>query len=394
MKGYIAFVKKEFVENLKNYRFLILFAIFAIFGMSSAFLAKFTPEIIAAFGAGLEITEEPVALDAWQQFFKNISGIGFSAFIILFGSCMSSEYSKGTLLLLVTKGLARPSVIMAKYTVAAVSMTVSFWVSFVGAYGYTYYLWPDASLSNVVPSAFFMWMIGFLYLSILILGCVLFKQTFTSILFTGGIVALFSVLSVIKPLSAFNPVVLTSRNVDLISGEISMTEFLIPFIFSVVLSVVFLAVAIRAFTELVRLMKYADRQDVSSASRKEYEAILAIFRELQKKRKSASNVDLMVEINSIISEYVQVDAPGEGIVPSRQFDISKIDFDLLRREFARAKKKNLILKDLDDLIQERLDSFLCGFKLAWELVNELNHHQENRHLSSAEEAETDACSVL
>ena len=162
MKGYIAFVKKEFVENLKNYRFLILFAIFAIFGMSSAFLAKFTPEIIAAFGAGLEITEEPVALDAWQQFFKNISGIGFSAFIILFGSCMSSEYSKGTLLLLVTKGLARPSVIMAKYTVAAVSMTVSFWVSFVGAYGYTYYLWPDASLSNVVPSAFFMWMIGFL----------------------------------------------------------------------------------------------------------------------------------------------------------------------------------------------------------------------------------------
>ena len=111
-------------------------------------------------------------------------------------------------------------------------------------------------------------------------------------------------------------------------------------------------------TELVRLMKYADRQDVSSASRKEYEAIVAIFHELQKKRKSASNVDLMVEINSIISEYVQVDAPGEGIVPSRQFDISKIDFDLLRREFARAKKKNLILKDLDDLIQERLDKLL------------------------------------
>ena len=78
MKGYIAFVKKEFVENLKNYRFLILFAIFAIFGMSSAFLAKFTPEIISAFGAGLEITEEPTALDAWQQFYKNISGIGFA----------------------------------------------------------------------------------------------------------------------------------------------------------------------------------------------------------------------------------------------------------------------------------------------------------------------------
>lgn len=249
MKGYIAFIKKEFVENLKNYRFFILFAIFVIFGMSSAFLAKFTPDIISAFGAGLEVTEEPTALDGWQQFYKNISGIGFSAFIILFGSCMSGEYSKGTLLLLVTKGLARPAVILAKYTVAAIIMTVSFWVSFVGAYGYTYYLWPDATLAYIVPSAFFLWMIGFLYLSILILGCVLFKQTFTSILFTGGIVALLSVLSIVKPLSAFNPVVLTSRNIDLISGEISIAEFIIPFIISMVLSVVFLVVAIRVFNK-------------------------------------------------------------------------------------------------------------------------------------------------
>ena len=74
MKGYIAFIKKEFVENLKNYRFFILFAIFAIFGLSSAFLAKFTPEIIAALGAGFEATEEPVALDACSSFIKIFLG--------------------------------------------------------------------------------------------------------------------------------------------------------------------------------------------------------------------------------------------------------------------------------------------------------------------------------
>jgi len=66
----------------------------------------------------------------------------------------------------------------------------------------------------------------------------------------------------------------------------------------------------------------------------------------------------MVEINGIISEYVQVDIPGEGLAPSRRFDISKIDFDLLRREFAKAKRKNLLLKDLDDLIQQRLSELL------------------------------------
>ena len=106
------------------------------------------------------------------------------------------------------------------------------------------------------------------------------------------------------------------------------------------------------------MMKYADRDDISEDARKEYDAIIAIFHQLQKKSKYANNVELMVEINNIISEYVQVDTPQAGLVSSRQFDISKINFGLLQREFTRAKRKNLMLKDLDDLIQERLDKML------------------------------------
>ena len=60
-------------------------------------------------------------------------------------------------------------------------------------------------------------------------------------------------------------------------------------------------------------------------------------------------------------------------------------------------ERKLVLRIIDTqnhIIEERsLDSFLCGFRLAWELANELNHYQENRHLPSAEEAETGACSV-
>lgn len=111
-------------------------------------------------------------------------------------------------------------------------------------------------------------------------------------------------------------------------------------------------------SELSRLVKYANREDIEAADRRRYEAIKAIHGQLNKKRRAANNAELMVEINRIISEYVQIEQAAEGITPSRQFDISKIDFDLLRREFARAKKKNLILKDLRDLICERLDKML------------------------------------
>ena len=90
-------------------------------------------------------------------------------------------------------------------------------------------------------------------------------------------------------------------------------------------------------------MKYTNREDIELDVRKQYEAIAAIYGELQKKRKTASNVDLMVEINNIISEYVHIEQAAQGITPSRQFDISQIDFDLLRREFARAEEKRIWL---------------------------------------------------
>ena len=60
-------------------------------------------------------------------------------------------------------------------------------------------------------------------------------------------------------------------------------------------------------------------------------------------------------------------------------------------------ERKLVLQIIDTqnhIIEERsLDSFLCGFRLARELANELDHYEENRHLLSVEEAETGACSV-
>ena len=249
MSGYFAFVKKEFTENMKNYRFLILFAVFLIFGIMSAFLAKFTPEILSALAADMEMTSKPVALDAWKQFYKNISGVGFSAFIILYGSCLSNEYSKGTLVLMVTKGLPRKAVILAKYTVAAILMTISYWIGYAATYGYTVFLWEDAPLPHVVLAAVALWIVGFLYLSILMVGCVIFKQTFTSILFTGGVVAIISMLGIIEPIAKFNPFILTSKNIDLLSGTAAPSDFIIPALLTIGITVLGLLIAIRLFNK-------------------------------------------------------------------------------------------------------------------------------------------------
>ena len=107
-------------------------------------------------------------------------------------------------------------------------------------------------------------------------------------------------------------------------------------------------------SELSRLMKYIDREDVDLNTRKYKDAIIAIYDELQKKRKHSDNTDLMVQINGIINDYIAIEKQNDENEPSRRFDISKIDFDLLRKEFSNTRRKNLILKDLSELIQQRL----------------------------------------
>lgn len=112
-------------------------------------------------------------------------------------------------------------------------------------------------------------------------------------------------------------------------------------------------------SELNRLMKYTDRNDITGQTRKEYEAIAAIYGTLQKKRKHVNTTDLMVEINAIISDYVEIEhTPMLAREEAKRFDISAIDFDLLRREFANIKRKKLVLKDLEEVIQQKLDSML------------------------------------
>ena len=60
----------------------------------------------------------------------------------------------------------------------------------------------------------------------------------------------------------------------------------------------------------------------------------------------------MAQINQIVSDAVAVTKCAEG--EGRKFDISRIDFERLRREFERVQNKNLLLKDLQVLVEQRL----------------------------------------
>lgn len=246
MKGFAAFFKKEWLENLHNHRLLILAALFLIFGITNAPLAKYTPELLAALADGFTLNVAPVALDAWTQFFKNASSLGMSVVIILFGSTLANEYSRGTLVLLVTKGLSRRVVILAKYAVSALIMSGCYWLCYALTYGYTAYYWPENQLSHTALAAAALWALGLFYLALTILGGVLFRQTFTAIVFTGAIVALLSLANLVPTLERWNPLQL-GAGTALISGEIAPSELVTPLAVSIALTLLALVVAVKRF---------------------------------------------------------------------------------------------------------------------------------------------------
>ncbi len=66
--------------------------------------------------------------------------------------------------------------------------------------------------------------------------------------------------------------------------------------------------------------------------------------------------------------------------------------ELIERLEKPERKLILRIMDAQGLIAEErsVDSFLCGFKLAWELAYELNHFKMDRHPSPVEASEMDA----
>ena len=112
-------------------------------------------------------------------------------------------------------------------------------------------------------------------------------------------------------------------------------------------------------TTLLGRWKYLDREDITLEMKQQKDAIEAIYKELQKKRQHADITDLDVEIHDIVNEHLKMDSDPMILSESRQFDISGIDFDLLRREFAKSKEKNLIMKDIQELLQERIAQMLA-----------------------------------
>ena len=245
MRAFAAFTKKEFTENLRTYKLLILAAVMVALGIMSPLVAKIMPDLLSGvdLGGGIILTmPEPVATDSWAQFFSNVAQMGMLALIITFCGIMSGELSKGTLINLLTKGMKRHTVILSKFLSASVIWLLSYLLCLAVCYAYTYYFWPDYAPNDALLVFSSVWLFGEMMIAVLIFGGAAFGSFYGGLLTCGGVVIALNLLNILPKVRRFNPVTLAGGTLELLLGTKTAADFM-PAMYICAGAVVFLIIA-------------------------------------------------------------------------------------------------------------------------------------------------------
>ena len=89
----------------------------------------------------------------------------------------------------------------------------------------------------------------------------------------------------------------------------------------------------------------------------DYQAINYIYSSLQEDKMAADTSAIIQRLHAIVAEAIDIRPNGEG---ERVFDISKVNFELLRREFAKSESQASDVQDLRTVLQERLARMLAA----------------------------------
>lgn len=89
----------------------------------------------------------------------------------------------------------------------------------------------------------------------------------------------------------------------------------------------------------------------------DYQAINYVYSSLQEDKMAADTSAIIQKLNAIVAEAIDIRPDDEN---DRVFDISKVNFELLRKEFAKSERKASDVQDIRSVLQERLAKMLAA----------------------------------
>lgn len=129
-----------------------------------------------------------------------------------------------------------------------------------------------------------------------------------------------------------------------------------------------------------------------NALRSDRDAINIVYKSLQQDREQADISDIIRQLHQVVDDAIKVQ-PNHAYEESAPYDISKIDFDRLRKEFESSPKKNTTVQNLRQAVEQRLQRLLLqnplrtDFQQHYEqIVSEYNREKDRVTIEKTFEA--------
>lgn len=210
MKQLIAFLKKEFLEQLRTGKLLMFVIIFSLFGVMNPAIAKLTPWMLEIMSeqlaeSGMAVTAVEVnALTSWTQFFKNMP-IALIVFLVIFSGILTAEYQKGTLINVITKGMKRWKIFVSKMFVMAAIWTLGCLITYGITYGYNAFFWDNDAAQNVFFAACCVYLLGLWLISVLGMASVFCNSSGAVMLAVGAAFGASYLLGIFPQIKEYSP---------------------------------------------------------------------------------------------------------------------------------------------------------------------------------------------
>lgn len=236
-----ALIKKEIMELFRTGKAIILGLISIMIGVMNPAIAKFTPEIYKLMSdslneAGIQaINVKVTALTSWTQFYKNIP-IMLIAFVLIMGGIFARENERGTMTMLIARGVDKGKIINAKAFTLVILWTMIFWISFAITYTYNEYYWDNSIANEIAMAGICYWIFGIFVASSMVIFSIISNNSTGVYLLTGALVGVCVILGIVEKIAKILPTRLID-GMSLINGITKIDDYKMAIVITIIIIV-------------------------------------------------------------------------------------------------------------------------------------------------------------
>jgi len=161
-----AAIRKEILQQWRTKRFLVILAVFLLFGLGSPLMSKMVPELVKAEPGGEELVKllpPPSAADGVGSYIEFIGTFGYILVILLGMNAIAGEKETGTAGLILSKPMPRWVFILSKFIAQSLVYISAILVGTLAVYYCTFVLFGavDALMLIKINLLLLAWLLTF-----------------------------------------------------------------------------------------------------------------------------------------------------------------------------------------------------------------------------------------